>query len=127
MKPLLQADVFTHFMAVISFSFSISNSLYQKIVYVYCHLKITIVRFNLFRETYVRLSVFMSFCLCRKFATGGPTFQSPTTCLQIRLGIEENKRPWTILACSIRHRRHVKNLLPFHYAEYAWHSQRYSV
>jgi hypothetical protein len=76
MKPLLQANVFTYFVEHIPLSVLISNSLYQKIIYFYCHLKIAIVDFNLAGEMYLRQSLFMPFCLCRKFATCGPTFPS---------------------------------------------------
>jgi hypothetical protein len=75
MKPLLKANVFTYFMADIPLSVLIRNLFYQKIIYVYCHLKIANVDFNLIGEMYVSLSAVMPSYLCRNFATGGPTVQ----------------------------------------------------
>lgn len=62
-------------MAGIPLSVLISNSLYQKINYFYCHLKIAIVDFNLTGEMYVGLSAVMLPSLCRNFATGRRTVQ----------------------------------------------------
>ena len=62
-------------MADIPLNVLINNSLYQKIIYVYCHLKTAIMDFNLTGEMYVCLSAIMPSYLCRNFAAGGPIIQ----------------------------------------------------